>query len=210
MINLIKAEIDYYKYRILTLFWIIPAFYLYAMIRDSDSWFVLPCIMSVAIAIQILIDRNIEKREHLHVILPISVRRIAMTRLLTLLMFCVSLYGVYLIIHLLVTRSLPPWNDGGFDLIMFFGLSLLGFSMYFVQRDLLSAIFRADARSGIDAIILIVLCATIIYGVPIGLTIHYKTKIDTAKPVIAILFICSILLLYPSVVTFAQRKSYLE
>ena len=54
MTNLIKAEIDYYKYRILSLFWIIPAFYLFATMRHSDNWFVLPCIMAVAIVIQIL------------------------------------------------------------------------------------------------------------------------------------------------------------
>lgn len=210
MTNLIKAEIDYYKYRILTLFWIVPAFYLFATMRHSDNWFVLPCIMAVAIVIQILIDRNIEKRERLHILLPLSVHRLAMVRLMILLLPCLCLYGIYLIIHLLMTRGLPSWNDGGFDLIMFFGLSLLGFSIYFIQRDLLSAVFRADARLGIDAIILIALCAAIIYGIPIGLAIHYKTKIGSAEPEIAILFICGILFLYPTVVTFARRKSYLE
>lgn len=208
--SVIRAEIDYHKYRLLMLIWIIPGFYLYATMSGSESWFVIPCIMAVAMVIQILIDGNIEKRERFYVLLPISIGRIAMTRLFMLLIPCLVLYGVYLIIHLLVFRSLISWNNGGLDLMMFFGLSLCGFSIYFLQRDLLSSVMRGDTRTGIDAINLIVLCAVIIYGIPILLALLYQREIINARSLIFLIFFCGILLLYPTVFTFARRKSYLE
>ena len=61
--SVIRSEIDYHKYRLLMLIWIIPGFYLYATMSGSESWFVIPCVMAVAAVIQVLIDGNIEIEE---------------------------------------------------------------------------------------------------------------------------------------------------
>ncbi len=188
----------------------IPAFYLYSTISGSQSWFVIPCVMTVAMVIQILIERSKERRERLLILLPISVQRIGLVRLLILLTPCFSLYGLYLIIHFAMNRSLPHWHQGGLDMVMFFGLTLLGFSIYFFQRDLLSSFFRKDSHIGVDAIILLVLCAIIIYGTPLTLAILYHGEIHVAEPLIWFLLISGILLLYPTVLTFKRRRTFLE
>jgi len=207
---LIKSDFEYCKYRTLTSLWIIPGYYIYSVTSGQQSWFVVPSILSVSVVIQVLIERNMEKRERLHILLPVPIRGIGFSRLAILLFPFVGIIGLYLILQATLGGGLPPWTDGGIDLVMFFGLGLLAFSFYFLLRDLLLYSLKHMEQSGIDAIFMLITARIVIFGIAVALTILFKKNPMAHQALILLLFFVGLNLLYPTLWSFARRKSYLE
>jgi len=209
MWNLIKSEFRYNRVKMLSQLLIIPAYSLYIMWSSSKSWFGIPSILTVALAVQIVIDRNLEKRERQNILLPLACKNIAYVRILLILLPGIVVFSAYIVIRLIIAHNLPSWEYGGIDLLMFAGLFLLGFSIYFIQRDLSYMKTKKVRRAENDVIILLVLLVIMILGIPLTIAVSYNEVVD-AESLISVLSILGLLLLYPTVVTFYRRKSYLE
>ena len=207
MWRLLRTEFEYNLLRTVGIFWIIPGFYLYTLLSSSASWFIVPILISVSIIIQIHITRMIEKRERQHVIIPVPTRMIGWARFFMVLIPVIVLIFVYLLIHLSVTEDLPSWGKGGFDLVMFSGLILMGFSISFIQQDLFHT---RKNKSAMDSIILMIIIFSIVYGIPLILAILIKKQVLLSTPIVISFLITGLLLSFPAVRTFNRRKSYLE
>jgi len=207
MWRLLHAEFKYNLFRILGIFWIIPGYYLYTLLSPSASWFIVPILLSVSIIIQIHITRIIEKRERQHMIIPVPTRMIGWARFFMVLIPVIGLIFVYLLIHLSITEDLPSWGKGGFDLVMFSGLILMGFSISFIQQDLFHT---RKNKSAMDSIILMIIIFSIVYGIPLILAILINKQVLLSTPIVISFLITGLLLSFPAVRTFNRRKSYLE
>ncbi len=210
MWQLLKSEFRYSAWRSMALLWILPGFYLYSRWSGSQSWYAVPSILTVAVAVQIIIERKIERKDRQHVSLPLSLAAIATVRLSLVLLPAFVLFSLYLLSRLLIAGSLPPWEQGGLDLLMFFGLTVLGFSVYFLQRDVFTTFFKRKKGKDVDIIILLAILLCLILGFPLTIAIIYKERIVSAENIIILLFILGLSLLYPTIISFKQRKSFLE
>ncbi len=100
----------------------------------------------------------------------------------------------------------PRWQHDIYDVMMFFGLILTGCSVYFIQHDLYS--FSKKLRNAeLDIIVLIVVVAVIILGIPITLATVWG---DTGNFLRVLCFLSGFIFLYPAIITFTRRSQFLE
>lgn len=210
MKHLLWTELNYQKSRLLGIAWVIPGFYLYTLRSHSQSWYLLPTIMTIAICVRLTIEKNLEKRiRHLSV-LPISPARIAKQRILLIGFPWLIFHGLFLICHLIFTRTIPSWQEGGMEIIMFTGLFILGISLYLFQRDFMSVVLRTENKFGIDSLILLGLIAITVYGIPLSYYFIAKGKIVSNWILITGVNVIGIILICLTIFSFACRRSYLE
>lgn len=107
---------------------IVPASMLY--IRSSPTAGVSTMLFPLCAGtiLQLLLFRSMEKRERQNMLLPVSIRRIAIARVSLILLPCVFFYGLYLVLHLTLANTSDIWRHDIYDLFMFPGLVRFYFS----------------------------------------------------------------------------------
>lgn len=208
MWQIVKAEFEYMaKMIFLVAGFIIPGALIYIRISPTAGISTMLLPLTVATIFQPLIMRSIEKRERQQVLLPLPIRRIATARLLLVVLPTVFYYGLYLILYLVFKFFSPLWFHDIFDLMMFFGLILFGFSLYLILRDMLISNFVNYRPAEFDAGILVVVCSLIFLAVPLALATQWGISGNILR---VLCFFSGFVLLYPVVLSFTRRKSYLE
>lgn len=208
MWHIFKAEFRYvYKNILLMAGFIIPGALFYFQISDTAGVSNVLSPLTIATILQFIIFRSIEKRDRQSVLLPFSIRQIAIARILLFLIPCFSLYGLYFILHLVFKDFSPRWNHDIYDLMMFFGLTLVGSSIYFIQHDLIFSFLQKNKNPELDISVLIVLIAVVCLGIPLALApvLGY-----TGNLLRGFCFISGLVFIYPAVTIFERRKSYIE
>lgn len=208
MWKIVKAEFQYMsKLILLVAGLIIPGTLIYLRISPTAGISAMLFPLTVATIFQPLIMRSIEKRVRQQVQLPLSIRSIATARLLLVLVPALFYYGLYMILHLIFIRFSPLWSHDIFDILMFFGLILFGFSLYLILHDLLVSKFSQYKPAEFDAGVLVVVISLIVLGIPMSLAFQHGI---TGNLLRVMCFFAGFVILYPVVLSFTKRKTYLE
>jgi hypothetical protein len=208
MWQIVKAEFEYmFKMILLVAGFIIPGALLYMRVSPTAGISAMLLPLTAATIFQPLIMRSIEKRERQQVLLPLPIRRIAAARLLLVVVPTLLYYGLYMILHLSFKHFSPLWFHDIFDVLMFFGLILFGFSLYLILRDLLISNFSHYKPAEFDAGVLVIIVSIIFLGIPIALATQWGISGNILR---ILCFFAGFVLLYPVVLSFTKRKTYLE
>lgn len=226
MWHLIRSEFDYSRKLFLGFVAVIPLLSLLVVYPIQDfSPNLLAFTMPLLMLQNWAVFRNKEKRGYLQMRLPVSLRHIALTRILlvTLASSC------YLVLYAFICFGLMTSGRVNYvALSIIFGIILLVFSVYFILRDLLFDFFRklGFTKERMLVALLLVMVGFNILGVYV--MIQTNTSGTAPLPVRAtfdflrrnnpfsgeygtVKFLAlSALLASLTVVSFGRRKSYLE
>ncbi|MFQ5824105.1 MAG: hypothetical protein ACE5JB_08640 [bacterium] len=208
MWQIFAAEFRYvYKNIILVVVIIVPGALFYFNISETAGVDNMIFPLTIATIFQLVIFRILEKRNRHSILLPLSIRQIAIARILLYLTSCLGFYGLYFILHFIFKNLSPRWQHDIYDVMMFFGLTLFGCSVYYVLHDLLFSFSRKFKTAEFDLIVFIILITAILLGIPLALAPMWGSTGDALR---VLCFLSGFVFLYPAVVTFERRKSYLE
>lgn len=210
MWEIIRTEFRYvYKMNLLLAGVIIPGSLLYMSGSPTAGISVMLFPLSAGIILQLMIYRAIEKRERQQVLLPLSIRQLALARTGLVIGPTLAVYGIYLFLWAVFKDFNPAWwRQDILDLFMFFGLLLVGFSVYLILRDLFLSHIKNYRASELDIIILMVIILAVLLGIPLALANPRSTLIINSLRILC--FVCGLVILYPATVSFIRRKSYRE
>lgn len=209
MYKIIQAEIHYtYKFIVPISALITIGFLVYQRISaDTGNLSLMLFPLTVATILQLIIHRSMEKRDRQLATVPLAIRQIALARILLYAAPCGLFYGIYFAYNLF-SRIFNPFSGGDlYDKLMFSGMVLFGFSMYFILHDLAVSFSRKGLGLEGDLIAMIVLVVFALLIIPLMIA-----PLDgiTAQTLQMICFVSGILSLYPAKVAFERRKSYLR
>jgi hypothetical protein len=208
MWNICKAEFRYVAfYIILVSVCITGGFLFYFRIKESGTVSGMLFPLTVAIILQLLMHRSIEKRDRQIAVLPLSIRHISLARIGLFLVPVMLLHIVYMIFYLIFKSENPRWSHDFYDVLMFFGLALLGSSLYFIQHDLLYTFSVRKRNPEIDIIILIILLTALFLAIPLALAPVWGV---TGNMLRLLCFLAGLASLYPAVMAYERRRSYVE
>ncbi|MFQ5753056.1 MAG: hypothetical protein ACE5HI_13780 [bacterium] len=208
MWRIFRAELLYvYKNIALVFAIIIPGGLYYFKISDTAGVEHIIFPLTIATIFQFVIFRIIEKRNRVNILLPLSIRQIAFARVFLYLVPCSVFYGLYFILFFLFRNIYPRWEHDIYDVLMFLGLTLFGCSAYYIQSDLATSLSNKVKNVELDVVVFIILISAIILGIPLALAGLLGTTGDALR---VACFLTGWVFLYPTVVTFEKRKSYLE
>lgn len=185
---------------------IIPAVVLYLQATESRNISVVLLPLVVAASLNPFVFRSLERRERQQILLPVSIARLGIARLFSFLVPAVVVYSSYLILYQLFKHD-PLWQEDMFDLAMFFGLILLGFSAFLIVRDISINWFEKYRAAEFDVVLLITVVSVILLAIPLILTQVHGHASDILR--IACL-VSGVLSLYPAVTSFTRRRSFLD
>ncbi|MCP4725025.1 MAG: hypothetical protein GY863_08320 [bacterium] len=218
MLKILKAEISYNKASLVLLF------ALFLMLSKYDF---LMFLLAFVMLNTINTIRNKELRERRLALLPVSIASPAISRIMIMalpfLIFTVFTFIVLLIIKAEEWRLIKSW-------IVVNGLIIMGFSVYFILRDLTLEYFR---RIGLTKNIFIkIVFIFIIFMNLLGIYTMLATNADWPNPAGDIIkffredfpaynpfsgeygsyyfLILSVMLAASTIYTYSKRKSYLE
>jgi hypothetical protein len=226
MWRLIRSEFDYNRKLFLGLVAVIPLLSLLVVYPIEDfSPNLLAFTMTLLMLQNWAVFRNKEKRVCQQIRLPLSLRRIALTRILLVM---IASSG-YLVLYAFICFGLMTSGRVNYvALSMIFGIILLVFSVYFILRDLLLDFFR---KLGLTKERMIVALLLVVVGLNIlGVYVMIQTNTSGTAPLPvratfdflrrnnpfggeygAVKFLAlSALLASLTVISFERRKSYLE
>ena len=175
MLALIKSEISYLKLLVIIMFALIPlVVFLQTALEDVGNFILL------AVLFLLLQNwnsfRNKERREYQNILLPLSARKLAISRMVIVIIFCLTVVLFYRMIQLFFPAELFAYNITNPVLI---GIIVLLFSIYFILRDLFLVFFR---RIGLTAPRMVMLIAFIGISLNIlGVAVLIQTK-SSGKP----------------------------
>ncbi|MFQ5769024.1 MAG: hypothetical protein ACE5HX_00705 [bacterium] len=229
MWQIVQAEINYNKRLILACLGFVLLVCIYEfVISEVRIGYVL--IDSYMLTVFWNIFRNREKREYQNTRLPLSVQQLALTRLIIILLACLSVSVFYFVTYFMFNFRIP---QEPIKLIVYPAIILIGFTIYFLMRDLWYDSFRKWITSnafkfkGVLLVITLGLNFLIIYSTVVVMlqknldrkflvVIHYLDKINLladppATEFQLIIFVfASLILACSTVFTFSWRKSYLR
>lgn len=206
---IIKAEFHYnLRVIVVMIMFIIPAAFFYVRTSPSAGMSTMLLPLSAGVILQIFVVRSIEKRERLNVLLPTSIGQIAIMRVSLIFLPLLFFHVLYLVMHLAFRNKSSLWLHDTSDLVMFFGLILLGFSVYLILHDAFLSIFRNQKVAEFDILILIAMMALIFLGIPLAFATIWKNPSTGFLQKLCLLG--GVLSLFPAVYGFRRRKSYLE
>lgn len=224
MFTLIKSEIIYLKILAVVMFAVIPLVaFLQTALEDVGNFALL------AVLFLLLQNwntfRNKEKREYKNILLPISARKIAISRLAIVIIFCLAAVFFYRLIQLFFPAELFTYSIAA---PVITGIILLGFSIYFILRDLLLVFFR---RIGLTAPRMLMLIAFTGIALNIlGVAVLIQTKSSGRPPAFLpaiiegfktynpyngasgpyLFLLTSVIAGLVSIISYSKRKAYLE
>ncbi len=136
---ILKAEFSYNQRHLLIMLSLIPLVCaIEILVPDVPGYLILAVLFLAILNWNIL--RNKESRDVQQARLPLPIRHVAAARILMVAGIGLGLIAVYKLIYLIVAPG--PWRYHGNPLV-FLGLMIIGFSGYFILRDLLLSLFRS-------------------------------------------------------------------
>jgi hypothetical protein len=206
MSQIVKAEFLYsFRGFLVLAVLIIPGCLIYSWTSETAGLNGMLLPLTVGSILQPVVLRTIEHRDRQHILLPQTCRKIALARLLVIATPVVVFYTLYLISHFLFRSLSTEWNHDAFDLMMFSGLVLLGFSVYFLQQDSQSILGQRTRRVEFQMALLIVVIVAAYVAIPIALAPIFG---PTGNLLRVLCFILGITIPYLMVMTFIRRRSY--
>lgn len=224
MWHILKAEFNYHKKIFLGFFGFLPFICFHAInpiLEDLSANYLI--FMLIFLMLQNWNTfRNKENRERQHIRLPLSIKKIALARIFMIIIPCLGFIGFYSLIYSLLAGPIDHIR-----LLISFSMILLGFSIYFIIRDLFLSFFRKIGFTKNRIVIGLVL---IMLGLNLlGIFFFTRTTNTGAPPVnmellakfvrflqgadmyVATKFIVSSLALASSTLfSFGRRRSYLD
>ena len=208
MWTIMMAEMKYHIHRLALILFLVPGFYLYAIYSGSQSWFIIPVIASIVVFVQVAVVRENERIERFHALLPLPPARIAAARILSSFLTVVLIYVLYFSLSLSINKLSITWTQGGNELLMFFGLSVMSYSVYIIQKDVLVGRGKS-LRIILDKVVLFLSLVVFINGIPLmfALTIG-----DRGIPIVFHFIIIGggLGLMAMTLVSYQRRISYLR
>ena len=230
MWQILRAEFSYNKILFLSLFSFVPVLAyvtIHPPIEDFPVGIMMFWLMFMTAQFWIIF-RNKENRDYQQVRLPVSTGRIALVRLGMVAGFCVSMIALCCAAQVILNPGGPIVFKG---MLVAFGIILLPFSTYFILRDLIlfflrnNRVFKFTKERTITVLIFVGLLLNLlgVYYFFVGLRgpepssglirmirfVKYDPLFTTELGIAKFLTGC-LIFSGLSVVTFAQRKSYLE
>jgi len=217
MWRLLKTEFVYNKYRLI-IFFLFAVLLSLLYINDPPTSSIFPVLYLPFLFLnQIIVFWNKEKRNRTHTLLPVSIRQIALTRILLIIIpyFCFN--KIFLIVYNILT---PGWHFYYGQLIYILSIIFIFYSVYFILQD----IFLKKDTNPVRMIIYIVF-SLIGLGAILGI---YLIVADVPQPLVdtiaflrkhnpfsvkywAVTFlVMGLLSCCLTIVTYTRRKLYLE
>jgi hypothetical protein len=210
MWQLFRAEMDYFKKRFYSVLLIIPGFCIYTLASNSKSWFILPSIIIVVVLTQMFIGRIQEKRDRQHAILPVSAEQIARVRALIVMIPIAVVHLISLALHFSIAGRLFTWENGGADLVLFTGLILCGFSLYFILKDRVLPILKVKSSSELDTPFFLITVFAVIFVLPLTIVMITYHNLQNNVGLILSFLLVGLHLIFMTGKTYVKRRSYLE
>lgn len=207
MLKILKAELSYARYWIIrVLSFILPLFiYFYLMNR----WWMNGIIImgGMFLAANNIKIRFKEDRLRLETLLPVSLRKIAVLRLIYSTLPIIAVYGFCEIIGLIPEIVWGGWRDSGAERLMFLGLTLFMLFTYNIIGDLTAAVVYKSRAILMEIFKSVV--AGIIFVVVAGVVSSvYLQSMNSGLNFIKIIFLLDIILAWISMSSFNNRKSF--
>ncbi len=175
---LIKSEVSYLTLLLVIIIGLIPAtFYLENTIEDFSN---MPLLALMFILVQNWNTmRNKERREFKIFLLPVSLLKISMARISIVAVYCLIIITEYELLSIVFPYQPISYKIPSSALI---GIILLGFSSYFILRDLLLYFFR---RIGLTAqrMIMILVIAGVGFNI-LGVYAFIEAKQSNSRGII--------------------------
>lgn len=222
MLKVLSAEIRYHGWFLLSILGLIPVLALYRIYADEE--FALSILPTLIMMPSLLwnIQRNKERRDYQHKLLPVTVRALGLSRLSVFLLLSVLIASLFVFFSYLIPE---PGLTGNKVVWFTFLTVVLLFCCYFILRDLLIYIIRNNRflsinKEGIILMITIVVLILNVLGIYLFLS-ESRPAFDIIAGVMAVnpfagphgllrLTITVGVLAVMCVFTFSKRKSYLE
>jgi len=169
-----------------------------------------------------VVFRNKEKRDYLHAKLPLSMNRIALVRILMVIIPIITFFSILALIRIIIKPTQPVDFKNP---IIYAGILLFGFSVYYVLRDRLLFIMRNNQffKFTQQRAKLIVIFVGLLLNI-LGVITFIKRPsilgdiikfIMTHNPFaseagVIIFIILSLVFAYLSLITYNRRHEYLE
>ena len=164
--------------------------------------------LTVTVIMHFMIYRSIEKRDRKDVLLPLSLKRIAVARLLLIVLPTAFFCGIYWLIYVFAAISGNVWQHDSLDLLMFIGVIFMCFALYLIQHDsFISAMGRGKAAE-FDLLALVLMLLVFLMGIPLTFAAIWQSPTSEMLRVMA--FFLGVIFLFLSITAFTKRKTYLE
>ena len=208
MWRIVKAEFNYVWYLILIVVTLmVTGFHLYFRVNDHARFENILLPLSVSIILQVLIIRSIEKRDRFIVLLPVDTGVLARARVLLFFIPALALHLLYFLAYFILRDGGVRWQHDLFDVMMFFGLVLIGGSVYFIQHDIIQSRLKKRLSPELDVSIIILLITVIFLGIPLLLAPIWGLSGNILR---VTCFIAGWVSLCLAQNAFQHRRSYLE
>jgi len=227
MWSLIKAECDYNKYTLLMLASLIP---LFCVIEAATSFYDANILIVIAAYFMAYIAgfRIIrEKRESNYILLPLSIRQTAFSRILIILLPFMYALAVYISGHHIFN---PDGNVQYKPVTAISGLYILGFTVFIIMRDIFRNPVKNPGKESFGKIAVLFGLFILFLGmVTVSLVLYGSYGTGVTPPGylaafgkvlvvifgfifsytgIILLYLLSLFLCYLSTISFIGRKSY--
>ena len=131
MLQILKSEFLYNKYSYIAPHCFIGLLFVYQVLSPGEAHFMI-FLLTFIMVNQIHISRVREKRDRQHMLLPVSARQNALSRLILSLLFCCSAYVFYIILLVMFSDN-PVIHVRALGIL--FGFNICAFSILFMLRD---------------------------------------------------------------------------
>ena len=210
MWHILKAEL---RYNAVSLIFTIAFICFFAMLFARAKLLNNPGVivfmpLTVTVIIHLLMFRSIEKRDRKDILLPLSTKEIAVSRLMLIVLPVVFFSAVYIVLSFIISLADYSWQHDVLDLLMFIGMIFMGFALYLIQHDsFISALGRSKA-SEFDLLALVLMSLIFLIGIPLAFAAIWQSPTNDILRIMA--FFMGLIFLYTSVVSFIKRKTYIE
>jgi hypothetical protein len=139
--------------------------------------------------------------------LPLDVREVAKARILLYTVPASAIYGIYFLLNIIFRDGSRLWVFDIFDILMFFGLILLSSSAILIQNDVFVVKLNKRLNPELDIFIIILFLSIVFIGIPLLLAPIWHWFGNVLR---VLCFIAGLASLYPTILTYGRRRSYLE
>lgn len=224
MIRMMRAEFSYSQFSFLGLLLFIPIICIVEITTEDVPGFLILLVLYLPLQVWITL-RNKENRDFLQVRLPVANWQIAAARILLVITFSLVVVPLYKLIYILFAPEPRPYQGNP---LVYAGMIVLGFSIYFMMRDLFLVFLRkiGITKERMIMILLFIAIGLNIVGVyyfvtfsAVGAPLTYirpfleflvgRSPLHSGLGLIKFLLVCGLSALI-TIITYGIKKSYLE
>jgi hypothetical protein len=208
IVRIIAAQIKYTIYNLQGTIIIFLGILIYAYFRQFNPLNILSFLLFVQYSSLVLLSNNKEKRDYTFLLLTLSTREIAFSRVFLVYLGFLFIYFISFGMNYLIFNPGINFRDGFHELFMFGGFGLLGIFLYLILTDYFS-IFRNRTGFVLFNISVIILLGIIGFGIIYSVVNTYENSNSYVLEIISLIYLCSFILSVTSILTYQKRESYL-